>query len=313
MSPSRSIIITGGNAGLGFETAKVIARNRSNLAVVACRDRELGQRAVWRLRADGGSAIYFPLDLGDQASVRRFADGFRETVLPPLFGVICNAGTQNVAAPQTTGEGYETTFAVNHLGHYLLVRLLLQDLAQDGRITFVSSSTHDPKQKTRVPAPLYRNADTLAHDVEDGRNAGLRRYSTSKLCNILCAYELSRKLGNSGNARLRSIKVNAIDPGLMPTTGLGRSWPRPLRWVSRNLLPLLRFVNDNVHNPRISGERVAALTIGPEAAPGGRYFSNGKAVPSSDLSYDPITQRDLWEASASMVALPVELAELHTN
>ena len=154
----QSIIVTGGNAGLGFETAKAIARDPSKLVVVACRNADLGHKAVEQLNAIGGRAAFLPLDLSDQASIRRFVGLFREAGLPPLYGIICNAGMQNFGTPQKTIEGYETTFAVNHLGHYLLVRLLLEDLSQDGRITIVSSGTHDPRsgracrpRSTRMP------------------------------------------------------------------------------------------------------------------------------------------------------------------
>jgi NAD(P)-dependent dehydrogenase (short-subunit alcohol dehydrogenase family) len=304
----QSIIVTGGNAGLGFETAKAIVRDPSKLVVVACRNADLGRQAVDQLNAIGGKAASIPLDLSDQASIRRFVGLFREAGLPPLYGIICNAGMQNVGKPQKTVEGYETTFAVNHLGHYLLVRLLLEDLSQDGRITFVSSGTHDPAERIPVPSAVYEDAATVAHDFESSQKAGLRRYATSKLCNIYCTYELSRRLSASGDPRLASIKVNAVDPGLMPATGLTRSHGAVMRWVGRNVLPLLRLVNDNVHVPATSGKRVAALTVGEDAAPGGRYFSNGKAVRSSEASYDEGKARELWGSSARMTRLPLELA-----
>ncbi len=309
MLPTRSMIITGANAGLGFETAKVIARDRGTLVVIASRNPQLGQEAVARLTAFGGHAAFLPLDLATQASIREFVDAYRNAGLPLLKGVICNTGTQNVAAPTKTIEGYETTFAVNHLGHYLLTRLLLDDMAQDGRITFVSSGTHDPKERTGLPAPVYESADAVAHDFKSSITAGLRRYTTSKLCNVYCAYELSRRLSASGDPRLSSIKVNAIDPGLMPATGLARSWPAPLRWVSRNALPLLKLVNSNVHTPETSGLRVAAITVGQDAAPGARYFSNGEAVRSSEVSYDQSKARELWVASAAMTGVPVEITD----
>ena len=154
-----------------------------------------------------------------------------------------------------------------------------------------------------MPPPVYTSAEAAAYDFEEGRTAGLRRYTTSKLCNVLCTYEHARRLAASGDARLTSIKTNAIDPGLMPATGLAHSWPGPLRWVSRNVLPLLRFVNGNVHLPQVSAERVAALTTGHEAAPGGRYFSNGKPVRSSEQSYDEALQRELWTSSAEMTGV----------
>jgi NAD(P)-dependent dehydrogenase (short-subunit alcohol dehydrogenase family) len=155
MSPTHSIIITGGNAGLGFETAKFIALDKDAMVVIACRNPKLGRDAVARLTAFGGHAVFLALDLASQASIRAFAEAYRNAGLPPLKGIICNAGMQNVAAPTRTIEGYELTFAVNHLGHYLLTRLLLGDMAQDGRITFVSSGTHDPAERIPVPSAVY--------------------------------------------------------------------------------------------------------------------------------------------------------------
>ena len=308
MPPSYSAIITGGNAGLGFETAKVIVLHKDSIVVIACRNPPLGRDAVARLTAFGGHAAFLPLDLASQASIREFAEAYHDAGLPPLRAIICNAGMQNVAAPTKTIEGYECTFAVNHLGHYLLTRLLLDDMAQDGRITFVSSGVHDPAERIPVPSAVYEDAETVAHDFESSsQKAGLRRYATSKLCNIYCTYELSRRLSASGDPRLASIKVNAVDPGLMPATGLTRSHGAVMRWVGRNVLPLLRLVNDNVHVPATSGKRVAALTVGEDAAPGGRYFSNGKAVRSSEASYDEGKARELWISSATMTGLPTEL------
>jgi NAD(P)-dependent dehydrogenase (short-subunit alcohol dehydrogenase family) len=98
----QSIIVTGGNAGLGFETAKAIVRDRSNLVVVACRNADLGHKAVEQLNAIGGTAAFLPLDLSDQASIRRFVGLLREAGLPPLYGIICNAGMQNIGTPQKT-------------------------------------------------------------------------------------------------------------------------------------------------------------------------------------------------------------------
>ena len=158
-----------------------------------------------------------------------------------------------------------------------------------------------------MPPPVYKDADTVAHDFEPNFRAGMRRYTTSKLCNVFFTYELARRVAASSDARLSSIKVNAFDPGLMPATGLIRSAPKPLQVIARNLLPLVGLFRTNVHKPETSGARVAALTVGLEAAPGGRYFSDGKAVHSSELSYDEAKQRELWVSSARMTGLPVEL------
>lgn len=309
MSQIRTVIITGGNTGLGLETARRLTRDPSLLVLIACRNPELGEEAVRQLEEEGNSARFLPLDLADQASVRRFVDLFRAAHLPPLHAIICNAGMQNVAAPKTTAEGYETTFAVNHLGHYLLVRLLLPDVQRDGRVTFVSSGTHDPKAKTKIPPPVYTTADAVAHDLADGRSNGLRRYAMSKLCNLLCAYELQRLLQASRDDQFASIKVNALNPGMMPGTRLARTWPKAIQIVGRYLMPL---IEKDVQTVKGSAERLASLTLSAEASPGGRYFSKGAPIASSEDSYNEAFQRDLWVSSARMTGLPTEL-ETSTN
>ena len=284
-----------------------MARNSAIHVVLACRNPTLGKEAATRLRHESGHAVTFlPLDLADQQSVRRFYKVFCEAPLPPLHAIICNAGMQNVGTPQTTAEGYETGFAINHLGHYLLVRLLLSELAQDGRISFVSSGTHDPKAGTRIPPPVYTDADSAAHDLEGGQRNGLRRYALSKLCNLLCAYELHQLLKSSGDARLASIKVNSFNPGVMAETGLARTFPWPIRILSRYVMPVME---KDVQNARISAELLVAMTLGHQAAPGGRYFSRGEAITLSDDSYNPEFQRELWASSARMTGLPGGLAE----
>jgi NAD(P)-dependent dehydrogenase (short-subunit alcohol dehydrogenase family) len=138
MVPTQTYIVTGGNSGLGFECASALAKDSSTLVIIACRNALQGEQAAQRVRAAGGNVDVLPLDLARQASVRSFVETFRKRRFPPLVGVVCNAGMQNVGAPTQTEEGYETTFAVNHLGHYLLTCLLLSDLARGARIIFVS-------------------------------------------------------------------------------------------------------------------------------------------------------------------------------
>src|SRR5260370_20088250 len=148
MALTKTCIVTGGNTGLGFECVSALAEDTSALVIIACRDVQKGEQAARRLREAKDNVRVLPLDLSRQASIHSFVEAYRKGQYPPLVGVVCNAGVQNVAAPTKTEEGYETTFVVNHLGHYLLTRLLLPDLVTGGRITSVSSGTHDPKQKT---------------------------------------------------------------------------------------------------------------------------------------------------------------------
>lgn len=312
MAPTKTLIVTGGNTGLGFECAYALSKDSSVLLIIACRDAEKGEEAARRLRETKGNAKVLPLDLSRQASVRAFVEAFRRGQFPPLVGIVCNAGLQNVGAPAKTEEGYETTFAVNHLGHYLLTRLLLPDLATNASITFVSSGTHDPTQKTGMPVPRYVTAEALAHDFEPGGNAGRRRYTTSKLCNVYCTYEYARRLAGSSDSRLQSVRVNAFDPGLMPTTGLARSYSAPLRFVSRYILPALSMFISNIHSPVTSGRRLASLASGGEGAATSKYFSDGKEIRSSVESYDTQKALDLWNTSAKMTGLPSKLSTVES-
>ena len=187
--------------GLGFQCSAFLGADRESRIVIACRDVRAGEQAAQTLRRGGGKVDVLPLDLASLASVRAFVEAFGKLASPPLAGLVCNAGVQNIGPPTRSAEGYETTFAVNHLGHYLLARLLLPAMTAGARILFVSSGTHDPKEKSGLPEPRYDNADAVAHDFEPGADAGRRRYTTSKLCNVYCAHELARRLAAAPEPR----------------------------------------------------------------------------------------------------------------
>ncbi len=307
MAPSRSYIVTGGNAGLGLAYGRVLAKDPGNVVVIACRDAGRGEAAARTVDAAGARVRVLPIDLADLSSVRAFPEAFRRADLPPLAGLVCNAGVQGNDAPTRTRDGHEATFGVNHLAHYLLARLMLGDLREGGRIVFVSSNTHDPATKTGMPEPRYTGAETLSADAATDAGSGRRRYTTSKLCNIYCTYELARRLRGSGDAHLRSLRVDAFDPGMVPGTGLARSYRPPLRFAWSYLLPALTLVMPNVNRPTTSAERLAALVTGRMGDLGGRYVSMGRAMPSSPLSQDPAHAEELWTVSAAMTGLPVDL------
>ena len=299
--------MTGGNAGLGFQCSRFLAEQAGNLVVIACRDRKKGEAAAERLRRSGGTARVLTLDLNALGSVRGFVEAFRQADLPPLAGIICNAGVQIISAPTRTADGVETTFGVNHLAHYFLARLLLPDLSTGASIVFVASNTHDPSQKTGMPDPRFASARAVSEDFEPGADAGRRRYTTSKLCNIYCAYEFARYLSQSSDPRLQSIRVNAFDPGMMPGTGLARTYPAAIRFAWRYILPVLTLFQRNVNRPATSGRRLAALASGTMGDVTGTYVSMGQVFPSSPLSQDRTKAHDLWALSAEITELPTGL------
>jgi NAD(P)-dependent dehydrogenase (short-subunit alcohol dehydrogenase family) len=298
----KTAVITGAGSGLGFECARaLLARDESWHVVLAVRSPQRGAEAVAAL-GEPKRCTVVECDLASLKSVHAFVDHVRAaTELPPLHAIVCNAGVQVLSGTETTADGFEMTFGVNHLGHFALVQGFLDQLARPARIVVVSSGTHDPAKHTGMPAPAYtRAADLLyppRHDGELTPAAGRRRYTTSKLCNVLYAYELDRRLGHGA----QDITVNAFDPGLMPGSGLARDYPPLQRLAWRYLMPVMR-VFPQVHSTRASGRHLAALAADPRFdGITGHYFQALKPIQSSADSYDRGKALDLWQTSAHLV------------
>lgn len=306
---SQSVIITGGTSGLGYQCAKSIAQTEKfwNI-IVASRNIHRVNNAVQKLIAKTSHSCIqeIELDLSSLQSVRHCVHQLSQWNLPPLKGVICNAGVQFVKGDVYTKDGFEATFGVNHLGHFLLVNLLLPYLESGSHIIFVSSDTHDPLTRTGMPAPDYQPPRQMAFPSQrtpSNRAAqiGQCRYTTSKLCNLLCAYELDRRLQNNG----KDIRVNTFNPGLMLDTQLARGYS--LREMITlvigqfwNLLPhILRF-----RNSKNMGRALASLFLNSGFAEvSGKYFDGFEKILSSQESYDSDKARDLWDESIKLVEL----------
>jgi NAD(P)-dependent dehydrogenase (short-subunit alcohol dehydrogenase family) len=302
MNDSASVVITGANSGLGFETARALLL-RDVPVVLACRSLTSGERAKAALIAAGADASAVevaPLDVSDFASVRRFAAQPRR-----VRSLICNAGIQIVSEMRRAPNGFELTFATNHLGHFLLARQLLTSMSNDGRIVFVSSNTHDPRQWTGMPAPDTADIEALATGAafaaEPIAVAGRRRYTTSKLCNVLCTYELARRLERASTTA--QLRVCAFDPGLMPGTGLAREYGPIANWAWHHAMPLLTAFVPNVNRVRLSARRLADIATGALAIDNGSYLSAGRMRRSSADSYDTELAARLWAASSRWVDL----------
>lgn len=304
----QTAIITGGNGGLGYQCARAIAAASPQWQVIiASRDEAKSEEAARSLVAETGNpnVAALALDLGSLDSVRRFAADFAARALPPIGAIVCNAGIQTVSQLTYSAEGYETTFAVNHLGHFLLVNLLLRYLNDNARIVIVSSGTHNPDQFTGMPKPDYSDAGSVARrqSGDDPGTAGRRAYTTSKLCNIMFAYELARRLKAAGRDK---IGVTAFDPGLMPGTGLARDYTPFMKFVWNYALPALRFI-PGVNSVSKSGADLARLVLDPKLeGVSNQYFVGRKSVPSSKESYDERKAAELWESSVTMVHLKPE-------
>jgi NAD(P)-dependent dehydrogenase (short-subunit alcohol dehydrogenase family) len=311
----RTVVITGGNSGLGFACAKAILEASHGApwhVVLACRDEGRARSAVDQLIGSTnvvGQVDAMRLDLASLASVRAFAAELTKRLrtgrLPPLHAVVCNAGINPGTAKTTTADGFDSTFGVNHLGHFLLVNELLPTLQFPGRVVVVASGVHDPAQKSGVPAPAWNNPAALARGElgaaaasDKSLASGLRRYSTSKLANVYFTYALARRLP-------AGVTANAFDPGLMPRTSLMREAPAPFRFIARRIPIQLfrRLFSPNVHTAQESGSALARLVTDPElSAVTGRYFEGLRQIRSSDESYNDERAEELWNASMALIA-----------
>ena len=307
-----AILMTGGHSGIGWVGAKTLAQRYGCDLILAGRDLERTERGARQLRAETGARVeVIALDLNSLTSVREGAVRLKTMLQtgkptgPKLHGVICNAGAQSNGPVTYSADNYEPTFAGNCLGHFLLVNLLLDSIEANGRIVWTASGTHDPdlldgKSVGRAIAP---EADALAGQGRDGKPiSGGRRYATSKLCCILYAYELDRRLRRTGTP----ISSIAYDPGFLPDTGMALGAPAIFR--SGLVKFLLRKLGMTMGQMPLSGEALAMLEEdGVYADVSGRYFHSKNGVlretRSSVMSYDQKAAAKLWIDSERLVGL----------
>ncbi len=310
-----TVFITGGHAGIGFECAKQLAsRSRCDL-VLAGRSLEQMESAAQHLRISFGVKVtMLKLDTSSLESVREAAAELRTLLdsgkVSSLDALLCNAGGRHNGQTTYSPDGYETTFATNCLGHFLLIELLVDRIPAGGRIIFTASGTHDPdttdgKMVGKVVEP---DAIALANGGKDGKkplSAGIR-YSTSKLCTMLYAYELHRKLRRAGS----SVASLAFDPGSIPETGLLRTMPKPVQWLAKTSLMkgLMKRIGVTQGSVGFSGASLAQIAVDPlYANTSGKYLqSNDGALNetrSSKMSYDEQRAAKLWNDSKTLVRL----------
>ncbi len=310
------VLVTGGNSGIGFECARELARQGGHV-LIASRDRRASAGAVRRIidESGAGAASELGLDLGSTASVRAFAQTITTGGIP-LRALVCNAGLQVSGAQRRSADGFELTFAVNHLGHFLLTNLLLSHLLAHApaRIVVVSSGVHDPTLFTGMPKPAITDVPTLAASggPDPARFDSRLAYVNSKLCNLWFTYELIRRLQAAGlSTATRPLAVHATEPGLVPGSGLARDYPAPLRFVWNRVLPamarVLTPIVPAISTAEKSGRALARVTLDPALANvSGKYFpshTRWQEARSSEASYDEERAQVLWDESVQMTGL----------
>ena len=282
----RTAVVTGGNSGIGFEAALVLAARGATM-VLACRDAGRAKDAASRITAaaPGAAVSVVRLDLGSLASVRAAAEEIRASH-QRLDLLINNAGVM-IPPYGTTADGFELQLGVNHLGQFALTGLLLDRLlaVPGSRVVTVASLAH---RAGRI------NFDDLQSRRRYRRQAA---YGQSKLANLLFTYELQRRLAAAG----AGTAALAAHPG-WARTELERHAPAWMRTGSRlppsqdaagGALPTLRAATD----PGAGG--------GEYYGPGGPFELRGapRRVRSSRRSHDGQAQQRLWQESARLTGV----------
>lgn len=288
----KTFVITGGNSGIGFETARFLVKMNAHV-VIACRNGRKAKAAIGRIRAetDRADIEQMELDLASLASVRAFAERASERL--PRIDVLCNNAGVMTPPYGTTEDGFETQFGTNHLGHFALTGLLLDKLVESApsRVVTVSSIAH------RLGSGEI-NFDDLQSTQSYGK---MNAYGQSKLANLLFAYELDRRL----KARGLDVKSVACHPGLARTDlYMSRDTQRPtmLMWYASTLVTQSAAMGAL---PEIYAATGADIEGGDYVGPSGFFEAMGwpKKVRSSGPSYDLAAADRLWAISEELTGV----------
>lgn len=276
----RTCFVTGATSGIGEETALAFARMGARVGILA-RSASRASDTKARIAAQTGCEIEIVEgDLGSLASVRHAADEIVDR-FDALHVFVNNAGLIGLERTTTT-DGFETTFATNHLGPFLLTQLVLPLILKSApaRIVNLASDAHKFAKRGLDFSDLQNERDYKAFRV----------YGESKLANILFTRELARRIEGRG------VTVNCVHPGAV-ATGLGAQNGLFARTVIKLLKPFFR-------SPARGAETTIHVATAPElATTTGQYFADRKPTRTTAHARDDEAALRLWERSAELVGL----------
>ncbi|MBK8430238.1 MAG: SDR family oxidoreductase [Chloroflexi bacterium] len=270
-------LVTGANAGIGRATALGLAQKGAHVVMI-CRSAKRGRAAQQEIIAQSGNQQVDLLlaDLSVQAEIRRVAAEFKQRY--SRLDVLVNNAGAIFTTRQESADGLELTFALNHLGYFLLTQELLPLLlaSAPARIINVASGAHYSGQI---------NFDDL--QLRQGY-AAFKAYAQSKLANVLFTNELARRLAGTG------VTANSLHPGVVGTQ-FGRN--------NRGLSLIIRLVRPFLRSEAKGAETSIHLATAPElVTTTGQYFDDNQPKRASDLAYDEALARRLWEESEKLVS-----------
>jgi retinol dehydrogenase-12 len=275
MLKDKVCIVTGANTGIGAVTAQELAAMGAHV-VLACRSEAKTQPVLDRIRAAGGDVSFLHLDLSDLDQVRRAVDAFLATGRA-LHILVNNAGLAGQRGE--TAQGFELAFGVNHLGHYLWTRLLMEQL-----------KAHAPARIVNVASAQHKQAkgiDEAALQKKTRSVTGMPEYSVSKLCNVLFTKSLARKYDPA------VVSAYSLHPGVV-ATDVWRRIPAPIAWLmKRRMITVEEGAQTTLHcatNPAVANES-------------GLFYDKCQPRHPNPLAEDEALQDWLWNKSAEWCGL----------
>ncbi len=312
-----TVVITGASSGVGLYAAKALSQ-RGWHVVMACRDLPKTKQAAQTLGIPPDSYTIMHIDLASLESVRFFVKNFRESG-KSLDALVCNAAIYMplLKEPLRSPEKFELSVATNHLGHFLLCNLMLEDLknssSSDPRLVILGTVTHNPDELGGKipPRPDLGNFEGFAAGFKepismiDGKKfEPVKAYKDSKVCNVLTMRELHRRYHES-----TGITFTSLYPGCVAETPLFRNhYP-----LFQKLFPKFqKYITGGYVSQELAGERVAMVVADPEYKQSGAYWSWGNRQKKDGKSFvqkvSPQARDDekgdrMWELSAKLVGI----------
>ncbi|RMD73000.1 MAG: protochlorophyllide reductase, partial [Cyanobacteria bacterium J149] len=314
-----TVIVTGASSGVGLQAARALTQ-KGWFVIMACRNIDKTLKAANEVGIKSGDYQIIHIDLADFDSVRKFVQDFRATGRK-LDALVCNAAVYYplLKEPLRNKDGYEISVATNHLGHFLLCNLMLEDLQKSGnpepRLVILGTVTANPKElggKIPIPAPPdLGNLDGFKQGFKppismiDGKKfKSGKAYKDSKLCNMLTMRELHRRYHQS-----TGITFSALYPGCVATTALFRNHYS----LFQKIFPLFqKNITGGYVSEELAGERVAMVVADPEYNQSGVYWSWGNRQKEGRKSFvqeisDEASDTDkgvlMWDLSKQLVGL----------
>lgn len=295
--PQQAWIITGPTSGIGRQTALRLAAHGT--VVLVGRNAELLAAVQEEIRRTGGRAIPVICDLSDMTSVSRAVAEMVALDLP-IAGLVNNAGMVT-ASSTPTAQGWDPTFATNHLGPFRFTEALESHLPDQARVVFVCSAVEDPDRTPAVKAG-YRGGRYISAEAGSrgqwmpggSTHDGYDAYATAKQALLASVFAFARE-----TPRLR---FTAVEPGFNPSTGLVREAPAAVRFVLRFVLgPLAPFIK-YWSTPARAGSVITKIVTSGVSDTGTYYDENGEAMQASKLARDPEFQDRVVAETRALLA-----------